>query len=82
MAGGSPRYAAKKDQRIVDRHAPQCDKETRRRSRMVQKKIVRQGVVGRNKEEGTEKHRLYHCPSWRTVGNQVPEGLEKWESRE
>ena len=29
-----------------------------------------------NKEECTEKHRLYHCR------NQIPEGLEKWEQRD
>ena len=34
-----------------------------------------------NKEEGTEKHRLYHCPSQREVRNQMPEGLGKWEER-
>ena len=26
---------------------------------------------GCNKEEGTEKHRLYHCPSWQ--GSQTPD---------
>ena len=36
---------------------------------------------GFNKEEGTEKHRLYHCPSWRWVRNQVPQVLESWEQR-
>ena len=30
---------------------------------------------GGDKEEGTEKHRLYHCPSWKEVSNQIPEGL-------
>ena len=30
---------------------------------------------GCNKEEGTPKHRLYHCPSWREVRNQIPECL-------
>ena len=29
---------------------------------------------GCSKEEGTEKHRMYHCPSWR-------DGLVKWEQR-
>ena len=32
---------------------------------------------GCNKEEGMEKHRLYHCPSWREVRNQNAERLEK-----
>ena len=33
---------------------------------------------GCNHEEGTGKHRLYHCPSWREVRrNLIPEGLEK-----
>ena len=33
------------------------------------------------KEGGTEKHRLYHSASWREAGNQIPEGLGKWEHR-
>ena len=36
---------------------------------------------GRGKEEGTEKHRLYHCPCFKEVRNQTPERLEKWEQR-
>ena len=36
---------------------------------------------GRNEEEGTEKHRLYHCPSWKDVRNQIPEDVGKWEQR-
>ena len=36
---------------------------------------------GCNKEEGTEKHRLYHCPCWRAVRNQIPEKLGKREQR-
>ena len=28
---------------------------------------------GYNKAEGTEKHRLYHCPSWKEVRNQILE---------
>ena len=36
---------------------------------------------GCNKEEGTEKHRLYHCPSWRELRNQIQEGFGKWEQR-
>ena len=34
---------------------------------------------GCNQEEGIEKHRLYHCPSWREVRNRIPEGVGKWE---
>ena len=34
---------------------------------------------GCNKEEGTEKHRLYHCPWWKEVGHQIPEDMGKWE---
>ena len=34
---------------------------------------------GCNNEEGTEEHRLYHCPSWREVRNQILVGLWKWE---
>ena len=37
----------------------------------VQKRFF-DNVVGR-----TEKHGLYHCPSWRDVSNQIPEGLVK-----
>ena len=33
------------------------------------------------REEGTDKHRLFHCPSWRDVTNQIPERLRKWEQR-
>ena len=36
---------------------------------------------GCNKEEGTEKHRLCHCPSWRKVRSQIPEVLGDWEHR-
>ena len=28
---------------------------------------------GCNREEGTEKHRLYHCPCWKEVRNQIGE---------
>ena len=33
----------------------------------------------RNKEEGTEKHTLYHPPSWREVRNQTPERFGEWQ---
>ena len=36
---------------------------------------------GCNKEEGPEKHRLCHCPSWRELRNQIQEGFGKWEQR-
>ena len=32
---------------------------------------------GCHEEESMEKHRLYHCPSWREARNQIPEGVEK-----
>ena len=31
------------------------------------------------KEEGTEKHRLYHCPEWNEVRREIPEAFRKWE---
>ena len=36
---------------------------------------------GCDKEEGTERHRLYHCPSCREVRNHIPDGLGKWEQK-
>ena len=33
---------------------------------------------GCKKEKGTEKHRLYHCPSCREVRNLILDGLGKW----
>ena len=33
---------------------------------------------GCDKEEGTEKRRLCHCPSCREVRNQIPEELGNW----
>ena len=30
-----------------------------------------------HKEEGTEKHRLYHCPEWYEVRREIPEGFQK-----
>ena len=32
-------------------------------------------------EEGTEKHRLHHCPEWKEVRTQRLEELRKWEQR-
>ena len=28
-------------------------------------------------EKGTEKHRLYHCPTWPKVRDQIPKELRK-----
>ena len=36
---------------------------------------------GCNKEEGTEKHSLYHCLCWKEVRNLIPGKLSKWEQR-
>ena len=37
---------------------------------------------GFNKEEGSEKQRLYHCPCWKEVRNQIPAArMEKWEQQ-
>ena len=30
-------------------------------------------------EEGTEKHRLYHCPDWYEVRREIPEAFKKLE---
>ena len=32
---------------------------------------------GCNKEEGTEKHRLYYCPCWKEIRGQIPEEFFK-----
>ena len=32
-------------------------------------------------EEGTEKHRLYHCPEWYEVRREIPEVSGKWEQK-
>ena len=32
-------------------------------------------------EEGTEKHRLYHCPEWREIRREIPEAFRKWEQK-
>ena len=34
-----------------------------------------------HKEEGTEKHRLYHCPGWHEVRRPIPEASGKWEHK-
>ena len=33
------------------------------------------------KEEGTEKHRLYHCPAWYEVRREIPEVFKKLEQK-
>ena len=32
-----------------------------------------------HKEEGTEKHILYHCPEWHECRREIPEAFSKWE---
>ena len=32
-------------------------------------------------EEGTEKHRLYHCPEWYKVRREIPEAIRKLEQK-
>ena len=34
-----------------------------------------------HKEEGTEKHRLHHCPEWYEVRREIPEAFRKWEQK-
>ena len=34
-----------------------------------------------HKEEGTEKHWLYHCPEWHEVRREIPDAFRKWEQR-
>ena len=34
-----------------------------------------------HEEEGTEKHRLCHCPGWNEVRRQIPEACRKWEQK-
>ena len=33
------------------------------------------------REEGTEKHRLYHCRKWHAVRRGIPEAFRKWEQK-
>ena len=76
-SGGNPSCAAKKDQRSVDREAPTCDEEIGCGRRVgVENNYTtlvgrtRRSVEVVTRDEGAEKHWLYHCPSWR-----------KWEQR-
>ena len=32
-------------------------------------------------EEGTEKHRLYHCSEWHEIRPEIPEAFRKWEQK-
>ena len=34
-----------------------------------------------HKEEGPEKHRLYHCPEWYEARREFPEAFRKWEHK-
>ena len=34
-----------------------------------------------HEEEGTEKHRLYHCPGWYKIRREIPEAFSKWEQK-
>ena len=34
-----------------------------------------------HKEEGTEKHRLYHCPEWNEIRREIPEAFRMWEQK-
>ena len=34
-----------------------------------------------HKEEGTEIHRLYHCPEWYEVRREVPEAFRMWKQK-
>ena len=36
---------------------------------------------GCEEEEGTEKHRLYHCPTWKEVRDQIFEETRQWEQK-
>ena len=51
----------------------------------VQKKLHDIGWSDENecqachKEEGTEKHRLYHCSEWYEIGQEIQEAFRKWK---
>ena len=34
-----------------------------------------------HEEEGTEKHRLCHCPGWYEIRREIPEAFRKWEEK-
>ena len=71
----------------TDKHR-HCDAKACCGRRMGAEQIVRHWLVRRkrkcrrcNKEEGTEKHRPYHCPCWREIRSQLSEELRKWKQR-
>ena len=78
MAGATQSYASKADQRSVDRQPPKCDEEAGVEGDWMLKRLYDIGwsdektCRGCDREEGTEKHRLYHCPCWKEVRNQIP----------
>ena len=37
---------------------------------------------GCNKEEGTERHRISHCPCRNDVRSEIPVELRKWEQEQ
>ena len=68
--------------------APTCDEEAGRGKRTCAEKIIidigwseEKKYRGCDKEDGTEKHRLNRCASWREARHQIPEGLGKLEQR-
>ena len=77
----------KEVERVVDEQAPQRDEEVGDGVGWVPKRLhdiewsddkMRRGC---GMEEGTEKHRLHHCPEWKEVRTQRPEELRSWEQR-
>ena len=32
-------------------------------------------------EEGTEQHRVYHCPEWHEIRREIQEAFKKWEQK-
>ena len=85
MAGTNQGHAKKEDQRVMDKYATQCDEEAGGKKRMGAENVVRYWLVDEKKsqecgeDEGTAKHKLYHCPMWRELRNQIPEGQRNWD---
>ena len=48
---------------------------------MDAKEIIRDLLVVCQLEEGTEKHRLYHCPECHEVRRAIPEAFRKFEQK-
>ena len=44
----------------------------------MQKSLFRHWIV---EEEGTERHRLFHCPEWYKVRREIPEVFRKLEQK-